>query len=245
MESVYDKIGCNYQSMRSSDPRISRAIRSQFGAANAVLNLGAGSGSYEPDDLAVIAVEPSSVMISQRPRGSAPVVQAVAEQLPFADNSFDLSMGVLTLHHWSSWELGLKEAARVAGGNVLLLTWFGFRQHFWLTDYFPQIAELDNARFPTLEDYKLVLGELAVTTVPIPHDCIDGFMCAYWRRPEAYLDPLVRNSISTFSMMSNQETALRQLESDLNSGHWNEKYGELREMDSYDHGYRLLRSTGP
>jgi len=111
MDSVYDKIGCNYTGMRSADPRISRAIRSQFGAASAVLNIGAGSGSYEPDDLHVIAVEPSSVMISQRPNGSAPVVQAVAEQLPFADNSFDLSLGVLTLHHWSDWERGLAEAA--------------------------------------------------------------------------------------------------------------------------------------
>jgi SAM-dependent methyltransferase len=244
MESVYDKIGCNYRSTRSADPRISCAVRSQFGAARTVLNIGAGAGSYEPDDIHVVAVEPSLVMIAQRPSGSAPVIQAVAEQLPFADNSFDLSLGVLTLHHWSNWELGLEEAVRVAGGNVLLLTWLGFRQHFWLTDYFPQIAELDSTIFPALAEYERILGDLTVTPVPIPHDCIDGFLYAYWRRPEAYLDPRLRNSISSFSVISNQESALTQLESDLDSGRWKEKYGEILEMDSYDHGYRLLRSTG-
>ena len=183
-------------------------------------------------------------MIAQRRVGSSPVVQGVAEYLPFADQSFDLSMGVLTMHHWSNWEMGLREAARVSGGNVLLLTWIGFRQHFWLSDYFPQVTELDNARFPALQEYERVLGELRVTTVPIPHDYIDGFMCAYWRRPEAYLDSRVRNGISTFSMIPDQAPALKRLESDLVTGRWQEKYGELMEMDSYDHGYRLLRSFG-
>jgi len=242
MDAVYDKIGVDYTSRRSPDSRIFHAIRSQFGEASSLVNLGAGSGSYEPEELDVIAVEPSSMMISQRPVGAPPVVQAVAENLPFVDNSFDLAMGLLTLHHWADWDRGLKEAARVSGGNVLLLTWFGSRQRFWLADYFPIIAELDNARFPPLQEYERVLGDLEVTKVPIPHDCTDGFMCAYWRRPEAYLDPLVRSSISTFSMIPDQEPALRRLESDLNSGRWEEIYGELLTLDSFDHGYRILRS---
>jgi hypothetical protein len=179
-------------------------------------------------------------MISQRSSTAAPVIQARAENLPFLDNSFDLSMGILTLQHWSDWKRGLAEAARVSGGNVLLLTWFGFRQHFWLTDYFPEIAELDNSRFPPLDEYERVLGNLNVVELPIPHDCIDGFMCAYWRRPAAYLDEGVRNSISTFSLIHDQYRGLKLLESDLSSGKWAEIYGELLEMESYDHGYRLV-----
>ena len=206
--------------------------------------MGAGTGSYEPAELEVVALEPSSVMIAQRPEGACPAVQGTVENLPFADNTFDLTMGVLTMHHWSDWERGLREAARVAGGNVLLLTWIGFRQHFWLSDYFPQVTDLDNARFPPLEAYEKVLGALTVTPVPIPHDCIDGFMCAYWRRPEAYLDPLVRNGISTFSMIPDQAPGLKRLENDLANGRWKEKYGELLELDSFDHGYRLVRSGG-
>ena len=158
--------------------------------------------------------------------------------------SLDLAMGILTLHHWTDWKRGLAEAARVSGGNVLLLTWFGFRQHFWLTDYFPEIATLDNARFPPLSEYEEVIGELDVINVPIPHDCTDGFMCSYWRRPEAYLDTGVRNSISTFSLITDLELGLGRLKLDLESGLWVEKYGELLSLDSYDHGYRLVRSRG-
>ena len=120
------------------------------------------------------------------------------------------------------------------------VTWFGFKQHFWLTDYFPEIAELDNSRFPPLEGYKQVLDNIELIKVPIPHDCTDGFMCAYWRRPEAYLDRAVRNSISTFSLIPDQSRGLESLRSDLSTGKWIEKYGELLGMDSYDHGYRLL-----
>jgi hypothetical protein len=122
-----------------------------------------------------------------------------------ADGCCDLAMGILTLHHWSDWQQGLREAARVAGGNVLLLTWFGYRKHFWLTDYFPEIIGLDDARFPCLADIEEILGEVDLVEVPIPHDCTDGFMCAYWRRPEAYLDPEARNGISTFSLLHEAE----------------------------------------
>ena len=244
MSALYDEIGKRYRDRRAADPGIFALLQAQLGAANTVLNIGAGTGSYEPGDRQVTAVEPSSVMIAQRAEQAAPVVQAIAEALPFADKTFDLAMGVLTVHHWADWERGLKEAARVAGGEVLLLTWVGFRQHFWLTDYFPEIARLDKPRFPTIEEYQRVLGPIESTVVPIPHDCSDGFMCAYWRRPEAYLDPDVRNSISTFSMMRDPSPALKRLEQDLVSGRWQEQYGDLLSLDSFDYGYRLFRSYG-
>jgi SAM-dependent methyltransferase len=244
MKTVYDEIGKGYIGKRSADPSIYAAVRSQIGASKNIVNVGAGTGSYEPVELNVVAVEPSMTMISQRPSNAAPVIQAFAENLPFQDNCFDLSMAILTLHHWSDWKRGLSEAARVSGGNVLLLTWFGFRQNFWLTDYFPEIAKLDSSRFPRLKEYEQILGEVSVTKLPIPHDCTDGFMCAYWRRPAAYLDPRVRNSISTFSMISNQKRGLASLKYDLSSGKWNEKYGDLLESESYDYGYRLVYTKG-
>jgi SAM-dependent methyltransferase len=240
----YDKIGRDYLAHRATDPHIFALLQAQLGAASSVLNIGAGTGSYEPRDRQVIAVEPSNVMIAQRAEHTAPVVQAVAEALPFGDGVFDVAMGVLTVHHWADWEQGLKEAARVAGGSVLLLTWVGFRQDFWLLDYFPEIARLDKPRFPAIEEYQRVLGPIESTVVPIPHDCTDGFMCAYWRRPEAYLDADVRNSISTFSLVQDSTPALKRLERDLVSGKWQELYGDLLLLDSFDYGYRFFRSFG-
>ncbi len=244
MSALYDEIGTRYRDRRAADPSIFSLLRAQLGTADSVLNIGAGTGSYEPLDRHVVAVEPSAVMIAQRAKHAAPAVQAVAEALPFADTTFDVAMGVLTVHHWTDWEQGLKEAARVAGGNVLLLTWVGFRQDFWLADYFPEIARLDKPRFPAIEEYQSVLGPIESTVVPIPHDCSDGFMCAYWRRPEAYLDAGVRSGISTFSMMQDPTPALKRLEHDLASGKWREQYGDLLSLDSFDYGYRIFRSFG-
>ena len=241
-EARYDTIGKRYTSQRRTDPRIYAAIREAIGNASHIVNIGAGTGSYEPPELDVVSVEPSLTMIAQRPEEAAPVVQAVAEALPFEKNSFDLALGVLTMHHWTDWRRGLAEAARVAGGSVLLFTWFGDRRRFWLTDYFPEIIELDNARFPTPSEYEQILGEVEITAVPIPHDCSDGFMYSYWRRPEAYLDRGVRNSISTFSEINELSRGLAQLEADLLSGRWMENYGELMEMDACDHGYRLVKA---
>lgn len=244
MERAYDSIGRDYRDNRTPDPRIARLIETRLEGADRVVNIGAGTGSYEPRNRGFVAVEPSAVMLAQRPAGSAPAIQAVAEALPFVDSSFDLAMGILTVHHWTDWRQGLREAMRVSGGNVLLLTWFGFNRSFWLTDYFPQINTLDNARFPTEQDYRDLLGDFDSVSIPIPHDCTDGFMCAYWRRPGAYLDPAVRNNISTFALFDGQEQGLRALEGDLASGRWMERYGELMTMESCDFGYKLLHSRG-
>jgi SAM-dependent methyltransferase len=243
VSAVYDIIGSGYVAKRQPDPRIARAIRAALGAAARVLNVGAGAGSYEPADLPVLAVEPSREMIRQRPAGRAPVAQALAEQLPFPAASFDAALAVLTVHHWGDRRAGLAELVRVAR-RVVIVTWDpACRDHFWLTrEYLPQIIELDLTRFPSQEEFTRDLGPIEVRALPVPHDCLDGFLGAFWRRPEAYLDPEVRWAMSGFSQLPSErmDAGLARLADDLRSGRWEERFGALRAQDSADLGYRLL-----
>jgi SAM-dependent methyltransferase len=236
---LYDRIGTHYRDYRRPDPRIAAILADALGNAHRVVNLGAGVGSYEPRDRPVVAVEPSWVMIAQRSAAGAPAVQARAEALPFADAAFDCAMATLTIHHWASPAEGLREARRVAR-KVVLLTWVGFPVHFWLMDYFPEIAAFDIDLFPSLEDLAAWLGPLRAINVPIPHDCTDGFLCAYWRRPEAYLDEGVRGAISTFARTERLGDGLARLQADLASGAWRARYGDLLNHDEMDFGYRVV-----
>jgi SAM-dependent methyltransferase len=240
MQALYDTIGIRYSTYRRPDPRIARAVHAELRRAATIVNLGAGVGSYEPGHRDLIAVEPSRLMISQRPRSAPPVVQARAELVPFRDGAFDVAMAILSIHHWSDTERGLLEARRVAKHQVVLLTWIGFCQHFWLLDYLPQIREIDEPLFPSIEDLAQILGPVRVIPVPIPHDCTDGFLCAYWRRPYAYLDDGVRSAISTFSRVRDFEDGLRSLEKDLQSGEWEQRYDHLFHSESMDYGYRVV-----
>ena len=235
----YDAIGREYRQYRRPDARIAALITDALGGAQTVLNVGAGAGSYEPQDRRVVAVEPSATMIAQRPNGAAPVVQASAESLPFADGEFDAAMAVLTVHHWSDWRRGIAEVARVAR-SVVVLTWDPAHEGFWLTrDYFPDILRLDRAIFPPLDALTSALGGAEVRPVPIPHDCTDGFGSAYWRHPRAYLDAGVRGAMSTFTRID-AEPGLSRLSDDLDSGRWHERYGDLMGEDTLDAGYRLV-----
>ena len=239
MNALYDTIGINYTDLRKPDPRIGQAIERALGAASSVLNVGAGTGSYEPPDRRVIAVEPSLEMIRKRPPGTAPSIQASAEFLPFADDSFEASMAVLTVHHWPDKEAGLREMRRVTRGPVVLLT-FDPLQRPWLTDYLPELAALDDAQMPAMEQYARWLGSVEITPVQIPHDCSDGFLHAYWRRPEAYLDARIRSGSSSFWAIPNVDVGLRRLEQDIVSGEWQRRYASLMALDEYDAGYRLV-----
>ena len=244
MRAVYDTIGTGYAAKRRADPRVARAIRAALGDAASVVNLGAGAGSYEPPDLAVVAVEPSWEMIGQRPRGSTPVVQAVAERLPFPDGAFDAALAVLTVHHWSDRRAGLAELARVSR-RVVVVTWDpACRDSFWLTtDYLPEIVELDVPRFPTLAELAGCLGGRIETQVlPVSHDCVDGFLGAFWRRPDAYLDPAVRSAMSCFAELpaGRVDAGLTRLGKDLREGRWAARFGHLQDQDSADLGYRLV-----
>ena len=240
---LYDRIGVQYSQYRKPDIRIGAALMRAIGDRQKILNLGAGVGAYEPLDRDVVALEPSRVMISQRPRNIAPVVQGQAERLPFKDNAFDICMAILTLHHWSDIEAGLKEAIRVARKRLLLLTWIGFTEEFWLVDYLPQIKKIDAPLFPSIDQLEEIIGPVRVVPVPIRHDCTDGFLCAYWRRPHLYLDARARRAISTFSRMTNFRDGLHRLNKDLKSGQWHKRYHDLLKKDSMDYGYRIVVSA--
>ncbi len=241
MNKLYDTIGINYADLRRPDARIETAIWSALGSAETVLNVGAGAGSYEPDDRTLIALEPSLEMIRQRPEIAGPVVQGRAEALPFRDDAFDASMAVLTVHHWDDKARGLMEMRRVTRGPMVILTYDPAFRGFWLADYFPELVTLDEGQMPPMGDYAAWLGAVDIAPVPIPHDCSDGFLCAYWRRPAAYLDARVRAAISSFWAIGDLSAGLARLEDDLASGAWTDTYGALLENDVMDCGYRLVR----
>jgi SAM-dependent methyltransferase len=240
----YDRIGGRYGATRRTDPRIAERVTRALGDAASVLNVGAGTGSYEPRDRRVVALEPSAVMVSQRPPGSALAVLGVAEALPFRNASFDAVMGILTIHHWAEWRPGLNELRRVARRRIVLMTWDQEPwEQFWLgRDYFPALFELDRGRLVPIPDIVAALGGGRVEPVPIPRDCLDGFTGSFWARPEAYLDPGVRAGMSSFASFTPEETGegLRRLADDLASGEWDRRYGDLREREAYDIGYRLV-----
>ncbi|MDP6707820.1 MAG: class I SAM-dependent methyltransferase [Alphaproteobacteria bacterium] len=244
MRASYDTIGVNYSDLRKPDARIEMAISRALGSAETVLNVGAGTGSYEPADKSVTAVEPSIEMIRQRRASAAPVVQGYAENLPFDDSSFDASMAILTVHHWTDQERGLKEMRRVTRGRVVVLTFDPLHRGFWLADYIPELVKVDEKQMPRMTDFEKWLGPVEIAPVAIPPDCTDGFLAAYWRRPAAYLDPEIRTAISCFWALDDISDALKNLARDLNSGAWAERYSELLERDEHDFGYRLVTTTG-
>jgi SAM-dependent methyltransferase len=248
VNQLYDAIGGGYGRYRRPDPRIAAAIRRALGDAASVVNVGAGAGSYEPRDCRVMAVEPSLAMIHQRPAGSAPVVQASATDLPFCDAAFAAALAVLTIHHWPDRARGLGELARVSRDRLVIVTWDSASAGFWLVeDYFPAIVEVDRPIFPTMEELREVLGAAEVHPLPIPHDCTDGFLGAYWRRPHAYLDAGVRGAISTFSKIGGVDAGLDRLRRDLEDGTWARRHGHLAHRSELDLGYRLVvaRRPGP
>ena len=248
----YDVIGRSYGATRGEDQRIAAAIHGAVGDARTVLNVGAGTGSYEPRDREVTAVEPSAVMRAQRAPDAAPCIDARAEALPFADGAFDAAMAVLSDHHWSDRIAGLRELRRV-GRRALIFQWDpAFRDAFWLLrDHSASpdgsspaygLASFGHATGESFAAVKAALGATREVVVPIPHDCRDGFLMAYWRRPEAFLDPVVRANISVFALLpdAEMETMVAALRADLESGAWARRNADLLERDAIDLGYRVV-----
>ncbi|MFD7838144.1 class I SAM-dependent methyltransferase [Streptomyces sp. NPDC059761] len=239
--AVYDRIGIGYKNVRRPDPRLAALIRQALGGARTVVNVGAGTGSYEPQDAEVTAVDPSQVMLDQHPGPRK--VKAGAEELPFADGAFDAAMAVLTVHHWPDLRRGLGELRRVSRRQAVF-TWDPeHRPELWVVeDYLPEIRELDASRFTPLADVVEALDAHTVLPFPIPHDFTDGLQTAYWRRPESYLDPAVRAASSTFATLpaSVVEPAMERLRADLESGAWHRRHARLLEQESVDYGYRLV-----
>lgn len=240
MSALYDTIGLDYANLRRPDARIAARIEAALGDAKSVLNVGAGTGSYEPADRNVTALEPSAEMIAQRAPDAAPAVQGKADALPFEDGSFDAAMAVLTVHHWPDLAAGLAEMRRVARDRIVILTFDPACRNAWLLDYLPALAELDEAQMPPIEAYAKHLGDVDIETVPVPHDCSDGFLYAYWRRPQAYLDPRIRKGSSSFWKLDGLEDGLARLDADLTGGEWDSRYGEVLSLTQYDAGYRLV-----
>lgn len=243
MPATYDTIGVDYSNLRKPDPRIAALIHAALGDARTVLNVGAGAGSYEPADREVTAIEPSAEMIRQRPPGAGIALQGSAESLPFPDKHFDAAMAILTIHHWSDKPGGLAEMRRVTRGPLALLTFDPKHPGCWLTDYLPELVTLDEGQMPAMEEYERWMGPVTITPVLVPHDCSDGFLYAYWRRPRAYLDPRIRQGMSSFWRIGGVEAALDRLSNDLDSGVWDAKYGALMDLDELDTGYRLVVSA--
>lgn len=241
MNALYDTIGRSYARTRGEDPRLRARIQAALGDARTVLNVGAGTGSYEPRDREVLAVEPSAVMRAQRGPDAAPAIEASADALPFADASFDATMAVLTDHHWPDRAGGLRELRRVARRRAVLFTFDpSFVDAFWLTrDYIPGFRDLPGM---TIEEIASHFEPTTIEPVPVAHDWQDGFLFAFWRRPAAYLDPLVRANISVFSRLDAAEVDefVRRLRADLESGAWKRRNAGLLAAEELDGGYRLM-----
>lgn len=241
---AYDRMGIGYSDVRRADHRLEAAIWAALGDARSVLNVGAGAGSYEPTDREIIAVEPSPVMIAQRPASAARAIEGVAEELPLEDDSVDATMGVFTLQHWEDVDRGLSEVLRVTRRRVVFLTLdLDVTGEMWLCrDYLPEIVEHDREAFPTLGDLRAVLPDVDVQAVPVPADCTDGFCIALWSRPEAHLDPEVRRASSIWHDLppATIERGLGRLRRDLADGTWDGRYGDLRAQATLDVGLRLV-----
>lgn len=240
---LYDEISRGYATARRPDPRIAAQVHAALGDARSVVNVGAGTGNYEPDDRPVLAVEPALAMIRQRPVGAAPVVRARAEHLPFPDGAFDAALATFTVHHWSDPEGGLRELRRVARRQVVLTFEAPVAEAFWAYDYFPESRDVPSERdAPDVDRIGRALDVGRVEVVPVPADCTDGFAAAYWARPEAYLDPAVQAAISSLARLPDEVRArgADRLRAALADGSWERDHGHLRRHPTVDAGYRLV-----
>jgi SAM-dependent methyltransferase len=240
----YGVHGKGYARQRRTDPRIAHCVHAALGCARTVLNVGAGAGSYEPADRSVVAVEPSAAMRAQRAPDAAPVVDAIAEALPFGDDAFDASMATVTVHQWKDLRKGLAEMRRVTRGPVVILTFDGeLLDRFWLARYAPEMRAAERSRMPRLAAIDAALGgDSTIVEVPVPIDCVDGFIESFYARPEALLDPAVRRSQSSWAFVSDAvvERFARDLTRELDDGTWDRLYGNLRTQPTFDGSLRLI-----
>jgi len=246
----YERIGRGYAAVRREDPRIAAILHEALGNARSVVNVGAGAGSYEPSDRYVIAIEPSDVMASQRPAELAPAIRATAGALPLRDDAVDAAMAILTVHHWDAeLERGVGELRRVARGPVVILTFDAtVSNRMWLVaDYLPEVGELDRGIFPRMQQLTAWLGaETRIHTVPVPADTPDWTFAAFWAHPERVIDRAARAATSGFARTDPAvvDRVVAQLRVDLESGAWDARHGDLRRLDAYDAGLRLVVSPG-
>lgn len=239
---MYERIGRSYAETRREDPRVAADIRACLGDGRTVVNVGAGTGNYEPPDRFVVAVEPSPTMVHQRQDRTRRVVRGMAEALPFPEGTFDVAMAVLTIHHWTDCLAGLRELRRVARRQVVFFFEPLHVHEFWALEYFPEALDLPSEQdAPGEAILRQALAVREIRPVLVPRDCVDGFGAAFWARPEAYLDPAVQAGMSWLALlpMDARQRGSERLAADLTSGAWEERFGHLRQSDSYDAGYRI------
>ncbi len=241
----YDKYGQQYSGHRQTDPRIAKFVLKELKESKTILNVGAGSGSYEPNDKYVIAVEPSLIMRNQRiANNKTPAINAKADSLPFDDNSFDASMAMVTVHHWPDMKKGLSELKRVSKNNVVIMTFDpNCLNDFWNAEYFPEVIEVEKKRYPTNDFIVECLGETCdIVSIPIPFDCVDGFQEAFYGRPEAFLSKEVRLNQSAWGFLPQgmEDKIVKRLADDLESGNWDKKYGKHRELTEFTCALKLI-----
>lgn len=244
----YESSGQDYSGYRRADARIAAYVHRALGPAQTILNVGAGAGSYEPEDRYVVAVEPSAAMRAQRaPLGKVPAVNATAGLLPFDDNAFDASMAMVTVHHWPDIDKGLKELRRVTRGPVVVMSFDPDQlDHFWNAQYFPELIAVEKARYPAIETIQQSLGgQSEIIPVPIPIDCTDGFQEAFYGRPEAFLQAGVRRAQSAWGFLApgQEDELVQRLATELASGEWDRKYGHFRKQASFTCALRLIVAT--
>lgn len=243
----YERHGRTYAEHRRADPRIAARIHAALGGARTVVNVGAGPGSYEPRDRRVLAVEPSATMRAQRPPDAAPAIAARAEALPFDDDAFDAAMACITIHHWEPRSRGLAELRRVARGPVVVLTLDVDAMPAWQRELLAPVIATDRERLGSTDEVAAELGgRVRVERIPTPADCVDGFIEAFWNRPEALLDPAVRSAQSMWALLDDgvEEQIVARLRADLESGAWDAAHGHLRGQDAFDGSLRLIVSEG-
>ena len=243
----YERAGTGYALRRRTDPRIAAQVHEAIGAARSVLNVGAGAGSYEQTDRRVAAVEPSASMRAQRPAHLSVAIEAVAEDLPFADGAFDAATAMITVHQWSDTDRGLRELRRVSTGPVVVLTFDGSAlDRLWLAEYVPELMAAERGRYPAIRHILDVLGGTGtVSTVAVPIDCVDGFTEAYYARPEQFLDGAVRRSQSAWGFVEPDaiERGIARLRTDLDDGTWDRRFGHLRRQPQFRGSLRLVRAV--
>lgn len=246
----YAQASGGYSRHRRADPRIAAVIHAALGGARTVLNVGAGAGSYEPTDRHVIAIEPSAAMRRVRPSHCVPAIAGRAERLPLDDQSVDASMAIATVHQWQDLDAGLGELRRVTRGAIVVMAFDGDAlDRFWLAHYAPELIEAQRRRDPSIATLCERLSghgrRTSVIDVAIPHDCSDGFLEAYYARPERMLEPAVTHAQSGWLFVDAgvRERFAEKLRADLASGRWDAKFGEFRTMPTLAGSLRLLVST--
>jgi hypothetical protein len=155
-------------------------------------------------------------------------------------------MAILTLQHWSDLKAGVRELARVVRNRIVIVTMdVQVIAQLWIVrDYLPELLS-QHTGFPSIDHLRQLLPNPRSEVLPVPRDCQDGFMAAFWARPEAYLDPAVRAATSPWHDLPAAviDHAMTRLRDDLDNGEWSRRYSDLLERNELDVGLRLVTAT--